>query len=285
MEWGKLYANLTSNPRVQAAEDSASAGWLLIESMCYLTSAETKGFIPHTQVERFGGGSKRKQRVLALVREQLWIPVEGGYLIDPELWTEERNLSDAAERKKEADRKRIAAKRAAAKAAQNGHVSRDMSRDSRATPDATSSGDSRNPEKRREETPVTDVVNHRQVPDARAMRDDDDRLVASVVSGVQRETGRSINRNDAIAAITVVRRRAEEAGTVIQNPLKYYPAAVAVEFGTLEPPPLTDILADFASVPSAAAASRHVYDHDPLTGTCRECDMPRSNQSRHREAS
>jgi hypothetical protein len=121
VEWGQLYANLPDEPRVQAAEDDGRAFGLLVESMCYCTSAESEGFIPDTQVRRFLG--YRPAGVTALAREELWIRDDDrrGYLLDPRIWTEERNLSDSAEKKREADRKRIADKRAAAKAAQNGH--------------------------------------------------------------------------------------------------------------------------------------------------------------------
>jgi hypothetical protein len=134
MEWSRLYANLPDEPRVQAAEDSDSAGWLLVQSMGYCTRVERGGFIPHTQVPLFGG-PRLKQRVAALVREKIWIEVEGGYELDPEIWSEERNLSDQAERKRKADRERIAAKREAERAGQNGSR---VSRDCRATDSATS---------------------------------------------------------------------------------------------------------------------------------------------------
>ncbi len=121
MEWGRLYANLPDEPRVQAAEDDGRAFGLLVESMCYCTSAESEGFIPDTQVRRFLG--YRPAGVTALAREELWVRDDGrrGYVLDPRIWTEERNLSDSAEKKREADRNRIAAKRAAAKATQNGY--------------------------------------------------------------------------------------------------------------------------------------------------------------------
>lgn len=157
MEWCKLFASLPDDPRVQAADDAelGSLG-LLVQSFCYCTSAESDGFIPTTQVPRFGG-AKLKARTAALVREGLWIEVPNGYMLDPDLWNEDKNLSDQAEKKRAADRDRIAAKRAAAKATQNGHVpvtlSRDLSHDCRATGSATRSGDSRSAEKRREELP------------------------------------------------------------------------------------------------------------------------------------
>jgi hypothetical protein len=156
MEWSKQYANLVDDPRVQAAEDNGSAGWLLWQSISYCARVETDGFIPHTQIARFGG-PRLKMRVAALVREQIYVPAEGGYRLDPDLWSEERNLNDAAERKREADRRRVADKRAAERASQNGYLSRDSratgSATSPATASATSSGDSRAPDKRRKELP------------------------------------------------------------------------------------------------------------------------------------
>lgn len=123
MEWGRLYARLPDDIRVQAAEASGGAFGLLVESMCYCTSAESEGFIPDSQLRRFLGF--KPGRVAALAREELWLRDEkrNGYTLNPEIWNEERNLSDSAERKRQADRERVAAKRAAARfAAQNGHA-------------------------------------------------------------------------------------------------------------------------------------------------------------------
>jgi hypothetical protein len=152
MEWCKFYANLPDLPRVQAADDAAPGAFkLLMQAMAYLTRAESGGFIPDTQVPYFG--PRWKARVAALVAEGLWIREERGYRVDPEIWSEERNLNDSAERKKEADRKRVAAKRAAEKAAREAAAREagDASRDSRATCRATPGRDSRTVEKKREE--------------------------------------------------------------------------------------------------------------------------------------
>src|SRR6266581_8156508 len=138
MEWSKLYANLTSDVRVQAAEADAKAGFLLIDSICYVTLAESQGFIPDTQVPRFGGPNLAG-RVKALVGNELWLKVDGGYLLNPDIWNEERNLSDSAEKKRKADRERMRAKRADAREAGTSVAS--ASRDSRATGRATSSSD------------------------------------------------------------------------------------------------------------------------------------------------
>lgn len=120
MEWGRLYANLADDPRVQAAEDDGQAFGLLVESMGYCTRAESGGFVPDTQVRRFL--CYRAARVTALAREEIWVRDGGrpGYVLDPRIWSEERNLSDAAEKKREADRRRIAERRAAEKATANG---------------------------------------------------------------------------------------------------------------------------------------------------------------------
>jgi hypothetical protein len=115
MEWGRLYGNLPNLVRVQAAEDNGGAFGLLAESMCYCTVAESGGFVPDSQLRRFL--CYKPGRVAALAREELWQRDDkrSGYVLDPEIWNEERNLSDSAERKREADRARIAAKRAAAR--------------------------------------------------------------------------------------------------------------------------------------------------------------------------
>jgi hypothetical protein len=276
MEWGRLYANLPDDPRVQRAEADGGAGWLLIESMCYCTSAETGGFIPHTQIERFGGGASKKKKIAALVRERLWLPVGDGYTLNPDLWTEERNLSDSAEKKREADRKRIAAKRAAEKAAQNGHLpDADMSRDSRATcrathdtsMDATCRSDSRSIEKRREETSTAEAVSHPTVTGARRTDDDDgDELASAVITAVLDRTGTLIEVPEARAVAAKVLARAAESGVAVHHPPRYVAAAVAQEPDLYEslllddPPLLGEILSGQAPLPPLRAV------------TCGSCD-------------
>jgi hypothetical protein len=148
VEWCKLFANLPDDPRVQAVEECGAA-WLLVQSICYCTRAESDGFIPATQVARFGG-DHLADRVAALAHEGLWVQVTNGYMIDPHLWNEEKNLNDQVEKKRKADRERIAAKRAKEKADSGEPL---MSRDSRATSRATCRRDSRSAEKSREEIP------------------------------------------------------------------------------------------------------------------------------------
>lgn len=286
MEWGKLYANLPDDPRVQAVEDSAGAAWLLVESMCYCTSAETDGFIPRTQVERFGGGPRKKQKVAALVREELWIPVPDGYLLDPRLWNEERNLNDQVERKRKADRERIAAKREKDRATGKAGVLAAQSRDSSATCRATDDGDSRPLEKsREEETSTAGLVSHLQVPDARAVKpDDDEELIEVVVAEVRKREGRDVDRETARKVVARALRRRKDGPPASR--VKWLRSVLANETDLyaellLEPaPPKADVLDGFGRAP---APGRHAYDEDPGTGLCR-CGLPGENQSYHLEA-
>lgn len=263
MEWSKLFASLPDNPRVQAAEDDGAAGWLLIQSFCYCTSAESGTFIPKTQVPRFGG-QRLRQRVAALVREGLWIAVPDGYLLDPEIWNEDRNLSDSAERKKQADRERIAAKRAAAKAPQNGHVSHDMSRDSRTGRDATSSGDCRTVDQIRSES-LGSVVRDLSRRFAPAREDDD--LLKAVIDSIHQRTRRVITADQATVIAGEIL-----SGQDVKNSRAYVQAAIL-----REPNPAARWLpAEPATEPERCgkcSPSRRL--EDPVTGTdigpCPEC--------------
>lgn len=227
--------------------------------MCYCTSAETGGFIPHTQIERFSGGPKKKQKVAALVREQVWLVVEGGYMLNPDLWTEKRNLSDQVEKKKEADRKRIAAKREAERAGrENGDMSRDSRATCRATSDATSratrSSDSRTVDRRREDLSTVDVVSHPPRRNARP-RDDDDDLTSAAINAFLERTECVITADDARSIVAKVLARAP-AGTRVIHPARYVAAAIANEsdpYALLgDPPLLTEILPQPAQKPFTA---------------------------------
>lgn len=296
MEWGRLYANLPDDPRVQAAEAASDAGWLLIESICYCTRAESDGFIPNTQVSRFGAGPKLRKKVAALVREGLWVPVENGYVLDPELWSEERNLSDQAEKKRKADRERIARKRADAKT-KNGHESCDMSHDSRATNratpaatgDATRSGDSRGAEKRREEVPIAHVVSHPSVRNARRDDDDDDSFVAEVAGAVLERTGEKITPGRARDVIAEILSRASRP---VRDRRNFVLKSIANEcdpYAFLPPLPARPSSMPFARRPGWCGDPECRPDtrrrEDPVTGNdlgpCPKCSnaLPRTEAS------
>ena len=263
MEWSKLFASLPDNPRVQAAEDDGAAGWLLIQSFCYCTSAESGTFIPKTQVPRFGG-QRLRQRVAALVREGLWIAIPDGYLLDPEIWNEDRNLSDSAEKKKKADRERIAAKREAAKAGQNGHLSRDMSRDSRMESDATGRRDSRTVDQIRSES-LGSVVRDLSRRFAPAREDDD--LLKAVIDSIHQRTSRVITADQAAVIADEIL-----SGQDVKNSRAYVQAAIL-----REPNPAARWLpAEPSAEPERCGKcnpSRHI--EDPITGAdlgrCPDC--------------
>jgi hypothetical protein len=287
VEWGKLFANLPDDPRVQAVEANGGGAWLLVESMCYCTRAERGGFIPYTQVERFGG-AKLKQRVAALVGERLWLLVEGGYLINPDIWNEQRNLSDSAEKKKRADRERLAAKREAdtraravdGAAAASRDRSRDRSCDSRATDRATGRSDNRHVEKSRaEKTLVTaEVSHHLAVPDARAR--DDDSVISAVAAAAAARTGAPVPDDQVRSAVAVIHRRITEAGIVIHHPATYFAAAVRDEpdvYGLL----LADVLARITAAAGPPWCGRCSEDRRWLEA---DSDHPRKCPQCHPDA-
>ena len=279
MEWCKLYANLPNILRVQAAEDNGGAFGLLAESMCYCTSAESGGFIPDSQVRRFL--CHRPARVAALAREKLWIrdDVRRGYLLDPEIWDEDRNLNDSADKKRRADRERIAAKRAASKAGQNGHVSRDMSRDNRTEQDATSSGDSRTLDQIRSES-LGSVVRDLSRRFAPAREDDD--LLKAVIDSIHQRTGRVIVADQAAVI-------AEEilAGQQVKNPRAYVQAAIL-----REPNPAARWLPAAPEPEPCGKCNPSPHIEDPVTGAdlgrCPDCHPSNAegphDHPRHRHA-
>ncbi|GAA2107675.1 hypothetical protein [Streptomyces synnematoformans] len=108
MEWCKLFARFPADIAVQRAGEKA--GWLFILGMCYCAEEESDGFIPETQLPRFGLRGT-KQRVAALLREDLWVAVDGGYQVAS--WSRLQRPTERIERKRERDRSRQAAKRAA----------------------------------------------------------------------------------------------------------------------------------------------------------------------------
>jgi len=156
MEFFKMFASLPDMKEVMAADDAeiGSLG-LLVQCMCYCTSTGSPGFVPDGKMYRFGG-ARLTERTEALAAEGLLIRGERGWHINPEAWCEERNLNDAAERKREADRKRMQAKRATERDKSCDGVAnqtRTESRDSRTTGRATPSRDSRALEVEVDKTP------------------------------------------------------------------------------------------------------------------------------------
>jgi hypothetical protein len=130
-----------------------------------------------------------------------------------------------------------------------------------------------------------DPVTHLPVPDARAIRDDDDELVAVVVAEVRKREGRDVDRETARKAIARALRRRKDGPPASR--VKWLRRVFADEADLyadllLEPaPPMPDVLDGFGRAP---APGQHAYDPDPAApGFCR-CGLPEDNQSYHLEA-
>lgn len=103
MEWYKAWSNEPERPETQALTDGAFRLWH--DGRCYVARTESDGFIPATQLPRFGRhGSKRN--AAALVESGLWEQAVTGY-IDARWEEEQRSAAGMAEtRKRTADRVR-----------------------------------------------------------------------------------------------------------------------------------------------------------------------------------
>jgi hypothetical protein len=102
--------------------------------------------------------------------------------------------------------------------------------------------------------------------------------IAAVIDAA-RTRNLAIGAAEAATAIARIRAR-PKTPKHIHDPVKYFTAAIENEadlYAELfdEPPPLAEILADFAA-DGARGGGRHPYDPDPRTGVCR-CDRPKSN--------
>jgi hypothetical protein len=111
-------------------------------------------------------------------------------------------------------------------------------------------------------------------------------LVAAVADVISAKIGHVPADPQVLVVIATVRKRAEKAGNVIRDPMRYIPKSVANEpdlyAGLLygDPPSLAEVLADPPSpVPKGEDPSElHDYDLDTRTGVCREpCNRPRAN--------
>jgi hypothetical protein len=130
MEWVKLYTRLPGDGAILRAGEQAA--WLFIVGLCYCGHDESDGFIPHEQLRRFGL-PRTPSRVTALVREGLWLEVDGGYVVAR--WKDRQLTSD-----------RLAASRDAGRVRQRRYVER-----TNAVSDAVT--DASRPEETRTTTP------------------------------------------------------------------------------------------------------------------------------------
>ncbi len=106
MEWCKLYARMPRDVKIRRAGEAAA--WLFVVGMCHCAEQETDGFIAVEDLPAFGL-TRVKSRVDALVREGLWLEIDGGWQIAR--WQELQETTDRIQRKREAARKRQAKRR------------------------------------------------------------------------------------------------------------------------------------------------------------------------------
>ncbi len=110
-------------------------------------------------------------------------------------------------------------------------------------------------------------------------------VIAAVIDAVCAKDGRVIDAAEAAAACARIRAR-PKTPRKLRNPVKYFTTVIENEedlYAELldEPPPLRVILSE---PPPAPAGALHEFVRDPATGACAECEMPRSNTSKHAEA-
>jgi hypothetical protein len=103
VDWFKASAKYPDDPAIQKVGETGEV--LFMRSLAYSANADTDGFIPETQLPRFGL-PRIADRVARLVGAGLWDKADGGYQIR-NWWVWQSELY-AAERKrqKEANRKR-----------------------------------------------------------------------------------------------------------------------------------------------------------------------------------
>lgn len=103
MDWVKLGARYYRDVSIRAAGEAAEV--LFLRGLAYCGDEETGGFIPADMIA-FLTPTRGRKRAQALVDNELWQPVDGGYQITR--WDEwQASLEGIAERRRvERDKKR-----------------------------------------------------------------------------------------------------------------------------------------------------------------------------------
>ena len=103
MEWYKAWANEPERPETQMLNDAAFRLWH--DGRCYIARTESDGFIPETQLPRFGRHGNRRTAA-ALVQAGVWDVALSGW-IDVRWEDEQRSAAGMEEtRKRTAERVR-----------------------------------------------------------------------------------------------------------------------------------------------------------------------------------
>jgi hypothetical protein len=137
MDYIRLWTTFYDDPELIAAGEAAEV--LYVRAMAYAGRQETDGFIPKEMPARLTP-AKTQPRITALVREGLWVQVEGGWRIVN--WERRQTSKEELEASREGARRRQAAKRERDQQShpKSHHPSR---RESRVTDDVTHAGSSR----------------------------------------------------------------------------------------------------------------------------------------------
>jgi hypothetical protein len=135
-----------------------------------------------------------------------------------------------------------------------------------------------------DQSPAVNQVSQSGVVNAGA-REETPAVIAAVIDAVCVKDGRVIDAAEAATACARIRAR-PKTPRKLRSPVKYFTTVIENEedlYAELldEPPPLRVIL---SGPPPPPPGALHEFVRNPATGACAECDMPRSNTSKHTEA-
>lgn len=271
MPWFNVDDSFYDHPKVWDAPDCAVALWCRAGS--WSARSPRRGFVPAGMPARLCGDPEAAVR--ELLKRGLWIRTKGGYLFHD--WSDWNLSSEEVEHKRRQNAERQRRHRASVKedTGQDSAVTRYVTRDKRV---------SHNPQSNPIQSPhLVDVVS--RLSDRYAHVLDDDDLLKAVIETIHAKTGRSIGADDArrIAASILsaakrqvddpvayatkaIRREKDPVGRWLSSQGDFQPAML---LAVPDPPPRPD---------------QHAYEDGP-NGVCARCTFPRSNQSRHLEAS
>lgn len=270
--------DFNDHPKTWNLPDSAVALWTRAGE--WSAHNAQYGFVPADMLARFCGDPV--QAAGELLARGLWRRVKGGYQFcdwgkvgETAAQAAQQEADAEAKRKYDAERQRKS--RANRRAAHTGKI----------RAGATVTGD------------VTGMshVTSRDTPIDRSNQDQsssgvnqsdayasDPALLRFVAAEFSKKAGRIIGDAEAAAVIRTLTKRAEDAGTVIENAKRYFGASVrrAADVELLlvgDPPPLREILAEPIAEPPPDGHAFAEGDH----GLCKVCEMPEANRSKHPE--
>lgn len=126
-----LDVNYARDRAIAAAGEEAEL--LYLRALAYCKGTFSEGFVPDHEVDEIAKRLKRvPQRIAALVREELWSPTDGGWLIRN--WNRWNESSEEVQAKREREAERQRRKRERDKDRTEAGVTADVQRDNAVTP-------------------------------------------------------------------------------------------------------------------------------------------------------